>query len=413
MTAALAAVIAAPATAATSGKTTLVLGGPAAKSLRAAGVQIAPARPATGGARRIVLPVQGGLAGGDTTVLAHGGGISLRRGGRAVRLSKLRLVLGKRPRLSAKLGGNSVDVFAVTAGERAVDALAGTVRLDGARLRLTHAGARAISAQLIPRGRKHLHGGSHSPRDPHLPVAAVQPGRIGALSTRASGLISGGDADDVGAEDRAKESSGCPLPSSAGPVPEDPLPVAGPPPGAAAVTGATLEWHVRESFIRYIATGEGASVSGGATADPPVLLPGASAPLSYDFHFPFAEGWHSSGADPASLADDSAAIRFGGAVRFLYSAHEIDLTTEQPEIEIAGPGSRAIFTVTDGKASAERQVLVNLDLSRAAAIEASGSTIAYRGVPAAVPAGTATSVFGGFYAPGAEFGCFDLSYSTG
>ena len=128
---------------------------------------------------------------------------------------------------------------------------------------------------------------------------------------------------------------------------------------------------MRESFIRYVNTGEGTSVFGGATADPPVLRPGASAPLTYTFHFPFASGWHDAGANPADPADDTAAIGFSGAVRFLYSAHGIDLTTENPEIEIAGARSRAIFTVNDGK-STQRQVLVNLDLSRAAAITATG-----------------------------------------
>ncbi len=58
-------------------------------------------------------------------------------------------------------------------------------------------------------------------------------------------------------------------------------------------------------------------------------------------------------------------------------------------------------------------MLVNLDLSRAAAISASGSTHTYERVPGAIPSGTASSVFAGFYAPGTEFGCFTVSYSTG
>ena len=113
---------------------------------------------------------------------------------------------------------------------------------------------------------------------------------------------------------------------------------------------------MRESFIRYIATGEGTSASGGATADPPVLLPGATTALSYDFRFPFANGWIDTGANPSSPADDTAALYFSGALRFLYSGHGIDLLTSGPEIEIAGGASRAIFSISEDGGAAERQV---------------------------------------------------------
>ena len=375
---------------AASGATTLVLSGPAAKSLRESGVRIAAVKPAKGGPRRIVLPVRAGLAGESTTVLTHAGAISLRYRGLSARLSKLRLVLGKRSRMSAKLGGSSVDVFAVPGGRnRSVDPLAGTVELGGSRLKLTAAGARAIAAKL-----------DHD----------VRPGHLGGLTSRASGLAEGGKSQPAGGG--AQQSSGCPLPSGAGPAPAEPVPEATRPPGAVDVTSATIDWHVRESFIRYIATGEGTSVSGGATADPPVLLEGASTPLSYDFHFPFAKGWHDAGANPADPADDTAAIYFGGAVRFLYSGHGIDLTTAAPEIEIAGGASRAIFAVQEGADPAQRQVLVNLDLTRAAAISVSGNAYTYERVPGAIPSGTASSVFAGFYAPGTEFGCFNVRYAT-
>ena len=58
-------------------------------------------------------------------------------------------------------------------------------------------------------------------------------------------------------------------------------------------------------------------------------------------------------------------------------------------------------------------MIVNLDLGRAAAVQVSGSTVTYDRVPGAIPAGTATSTFAGFYAPGTDFGCFTVSYSTG
>ncbi|HEX6753033.1 MAG TPA: HtaA domain-containing protein, partial [Solirubrobacterales bacterium] len=247
---------------------------------------------------------------------------------------------------------------------------------------------------------------SHSER--FRPVGGV----FGGLSSHATGLTASGGALDQGGNG-ARGSTGCPPPSGAGSAPEDPLPVASPPAGAADIASATIDWHVRESFIRYIATGEGTSVSGGATADPPVLLAGSSTPLTYDFHFPFLDGWHDGGANPTDPADDTAAIYYGGSVRFLYSGHEIDLAVSAPEIELAGGTSRAIFAVAEDGGGGTRQVLVNLDLSRASAIAVSGNTHVYERVPGAIPSGTATSVFAGFYAPGTELGCFTVRYTTG
>ncbi|MFM9054572.1 MAG: hypothetical protein ACKOQ5_06970, partial [Solirubrobacterales bacterium] len=41
-----------------------------------------------------------------------------------------------------------------------------------------------------------------------------------------------------------------------------------------------------------------------------------------------------------------------------------------------------------------------------------GSTTTWTGIPGSVPAGS-TGVFGGFYAPGAEFGSVDLTIRRG
>ena len=398
-----AAVAALPATAgAASGTTTLALNGPAAEVLHANGVRVAPLKPATGSSQRIALPVGAGLAGSGTTLLSHRGGISLRgKGGEELPLTKLSLVLGKRSRLTAKTGGKEIDFLRVLrGGRRDVDPASGSVTLARLRLKLTRAAAAAIAKQLGP------------PLDRKV-MSDLTARPIGSISARARNLLGGGPTSTGATEGGGSAgASGCPLPSGAGPAPEQPLPVATRPAGAADIAGATIDWHVRESFIRYVGTGGGTSVSGGASADPPLLLPGTSAPLSYTFHFPFAAGWHDAGANPADPADDTAAIEFGGAIRFLYSGHEIDLTTADPEIEIAGARSRAIFAISESGGAAERQVLVNLDLSRAAAIAASGNRFTYERVPAAIPAGTASSVFAGFYAPGTEFGCVSVSFST-
>lgn len=381
---------------AASGSTKLTLDGPGAKTLREAGVRIAPLKPASGGSHKVSLPIASGLAGADTTLLRHRGGIVLAgNAGAEARLTKLSLLLGKRSLVEAKLGGEEIDLFKVLrGGRRDVDAAAGAVSLNGLRLKLTRSGAAAIARR--------------------LGLKTLPPQRFATLSSDLSGLTRGnGGGAGTAPGGPAQQSATCPLPSGAGPAPEEPLPVATQPPGASAITGATIDWHVRESFIRYIGTGEGTAVSGGATADPPVLLPGASAALSYGFHFPFAgSSWLDTGANPADPADDSALVRFGGAVRFLYSGHGIDLTTAEPEIEIAGAKSRAIFSISESGGAAQRQVLVNLDLSRAAAIRASGNTYTYELVPGAIPSGTASSTFAGFYAPGTDFGCVSVSFAT-
>ncbi len=392
-----AAVLPAPALGA-GGETKLKLDGPAASALRGQGVRIAAVKPATGGNRAISLPVAAGLAGSKTTLVRQRGGLVLTAPGRhTARLTSLRVLIGKRSLVEAKLDGEEIDLFKVTrGGRRVIDPAGGRVHLTGLGLKLT----RGAAAALVRR----------------LDLEPLPAKRIGTLSIRLSGLARGGagtpGGDGGGSGGAAERSNACPLPGSAGPPAEGTPPLATRPPGALDVSSASIRWRVRESFIRYIATGEGTSVSGGATADPPVLLPGASTPLSYDFRFPFADGWIDTGADPANPADDTAALYFDGAVRFQYSGHGIDLLTGDPELELAGGASRAIFSISDNGGAPERQVLVNLDLGAAGAISQSGNSHTYERVPGAIPSGTASSVFAGFYAPGTDFGCFDLSFST-
>jgi hypothetical protein len=384
------AALAAPAAPAASGQAVLELNGAAAKALRESGVRIAPSGAAAGGARQVTLPVRASLLGSTTTVLRLGGGIRLKKGKRQLQLSGFRLTLSSGASLAGKVGGESLGLFRVLkGGRREVDAGRGSVRFSGLRLKLRPAVAQEIVERLQLERRLPRSFGVLSAFEEGLPPASAPSTGPGAIA-----------------------GTGCPLPGTGGPAPEQPLPLAARPAGAADVTAATVSWDVRDSFIRYVNAGEGTSVFDGATAAAPVVRPGSSAALAYSFAFPFASGWHDPGANPADPADDRAAIYFSGGVRFLYSAHGIDLRTSAPEIEIGGGASRAIFTVADADAAAERQVLVNLDLSRAASVQASGATVTYERVPGAIPSGTATSVFGGFYAPGTDFGCFTVSYST-
>lgn len=381
----------APAAPAASGRAVLELNGPAAKTLRASGVRIGPAGAAEGGSRRVRLPIRAGLVGSSTTVLRFGGGLSLGKGKQRLHLGGLRLTLGRRASLAGKLGGESLPLFRVLkGGRRELDPAHGSVRLSGLRLGLRRSAAKKIAERL---GLE------------QLPL-----GTFGVLAATEAGLMPGNPAP---AGSTPGTTTGCPLPGTAGPAPEQPLLKPVRPPAAIDITGASISWNVRDSFIRYVNTGEGTSVFDGATAGAPEVRPGSSAALTYSFGFPFASGWHDPGANPTDPADDRAAVYFSGGVRFLYSAHGIDLRTSAPELEIDGGDSRAIFMVAEGAEPPERQVIVNLDLTRAAAVSTSGATVTYERVPGAIPAGTASSVFAGFYAPGTDFGCFTVSYSTG
>jgi hypothetical protein len=197
--------------------------------------------------------------------------------------------------------------------------------------------------------------------------------------------------------------------AASAPGPGEP-PVKARPAGARTITSATVTWRVRESFIQYIASGEGTATSRGATGDPPEVAGGSEAPLVYSFHFPFAGGW----CDPAT---GSARLTFTGTVAFAYADHEIDLRANDPEVELDGPASRVIFRMsgsgsTDG--GNRRAVVETLDVSKAFGVStgADAKSFAYQRVPASVPPGAADSVFAGYYLPGDPFGSVSISFTT-
>jgi len=160
------------------------------------------------------------------------------------------------------------------------------------------------------------------------------------------------------------------------------------------VTTAPMTWHVRDSFIRYINGGQGTSVADGATQDPPRLIAPATMALVYDFHYLFKGGWR----DPAS---GKARLTYSGRVNFRWRAHDIDLALTDPEIEIDGPRSRAIFCSVNLANAGEkptRGVLANLNA-------AGGSAQ----MPGTIPADTAEGVFAGYFLAGDSFGWIGIS----
>jgi hypothetical protein len=102
----------------------------------------------------------------------------------------------------------------------------------------------------------------------------------------------------------------------------------------------------RDSWVRYISSGtaavDGVTPGAGATgiestaSSCPDRPAESSAMLDYTIDFPAKESWY----DPLS---GEAGIYGTGNVAFRYTAHTINLTAAEPEIEINGPASRAIF----------------------------------------------------------------------
>ncbi len=325
--------------------------------------------------RRVTLP----LASGDRKALRTSGALRLRTSRRSVKLGSPRLELGARPRVTAVLGGRRATLLTLAVAP--VQTAAG-VSLQRTGATLAAAAARTIARRLkvraLPRAAFATVAASASFAT-RQPSAPAQPCR----TTTAGGAA--------------------PAPGAAEP------PIRARPAGARTITGATITWRVRESFIRYVSAGEGTSTSRGAAGAQPELAAGSAAPLVYAFRFPFAQGW----CDPATGA---ARLEFTGTVAFRYRAHGIDLVVNDPEVELDGPASRVIFRMTgsgDTDGGNRRAVVEILEISKAAASAgADGRTFAYEGIPGSVPPGAASSVFAGYYLPGDPFGQVSISFTT-
>lgn len=364
------ALLAPPADAATTGSLTLTLTPKADRALDARGVTLRTTGKASRAGRTVTLP----LTSGDTTALRTAGAVQLRTKRRSVTLASPRLELGSNPRVTALLAGKRSTLLTLAIAPNQTDAGVSLERTSGT---LTAAAARMIARKL----------------------------RVRSLARTSFATV----AASAGFDTPPATSGPCRTTTAGGAPPE---PGAGEPPvkarpaGARKVTGATITWRVRESFIRYIAAGEGTTASRGATGAAPEALEGAP-PLVYSYSFPFAEGW----CDPATGA---ARIAFTGTVAFRYSAHAIDLVVNDPEVELDGPSSRVIFRMTgsgDTAGQNKRAVVETLDVSKAT-VTGGGTAFAYERAPGAIPPGAASSLFAGYYLPGEPFGWVSISYTT-
>lgn len=283
----------------------------------------------------VALPVTSGEVRENGATLRHVRPLVLR----GKRLTAVRVVLARGgATVSASLRGARTTFF-TAAGTPAVDRVEQTAALASAPLMLTAKGAEALG---------------------------MRAGRAGRFSTSAT---------LHGAE---------------------PPPLARPA-GAVDVTGATVTWHVRDSFVRYVNSGEGIVPSRGATAEPPATTAESDTPLAYDFHFPFRAGWYDA-------ATQTGRLTFGGRVTFRYTGHGIDLDVNDLEVELRGDRSRAIARFTgrrDTRPGNRRGVLVALD-----------ATGGLERMPGTIPRDTAGAIFAGYYLAGDPFGWIGVAFAT-
>jgi hypothetical protein len=385
-----AAVAVAPAAAQGSGTTTIAPKGKAAGSLRSQAVKIGTFGPARARRGRLVLPVDGGLVGSTATLNQKGGLRLTRRAGgkrRRVDLKRLQLRLGRKSEIVGFIGTSRFTIFSVKAprSKLSLGAANGSASLKGGRVYLTRRAGKAIKRKLKLR---------RTPR-----------GAFGRLTVEALVNPGGGAGGGPGGGPGGGGPGGGP--PTSGPVGDEP-PVLARPDGAVNVTSAAIDWHVRPSWIRYVpvnspfagATGEGPTPTGECgEASEPVH------PDFYEYHFPFAHGWYHQ-------PSGTAAVYFTGGVNFQFQAHGIDLDTKDPEIEVNGASSRAIFRF-DGRGDTnpgnKRSVLVNL---APGAPSVSGQSVTWDRMPGTIPdEGGSQSVFAGFYLPGERFGCISLTLS--
>jgi len=205
---------------------------------------------------------------------------------------------------------------------------------------------------------------------------------------------------------------------SSGPLGNEP-PLLVRPATAVDVSVAQVSWYPRDSWVRYVssggAAGDGILFSGGAlgvdstASECPDRPSGSDAQLPYRVNFTPRASWY----DPVS---GTAGIYGGGAVTFRWQGHGIDLTAADPEVEINGAASRAIFRFQGSGSTPfpnQRAALVSLDLTGKPTISGGGKTFTYDLVRGTLtPDGV--SVFAGFYTPpdNDEFGCVSVAFTT-
>jgi hypothetical protein len=206
-------------------------------------------------------------------------------------------------------------------------------------------------------------------------------------------------------------------PPASAPIEGEP-PVLARPSTAVTVSGVQLSWMPRDSWVRYVSSATAASdgiVPGaGATGIQSTVSPcpdrpsSSSVPLTYAIDFPAKESWY----DPLT---GQAGIYGTGNVAFRWLAHSINLTASEPELEINGASSRAIFRFSGSGGTPypnQRVALETLETTGRPTISPDGKTLTYSLMRGRLTPDGA-KVFAGFYtAPSDnEFGCLSATFT--
>lgn len=379
--------------AAGSGSVTLLVGGngKAAKALANRSVKVRAIKPASKHGPRLTLPVADITVGKSAAVLLRGG-IRFKAGKRSIALRAPRLkVSPRRATVTARVGKRRIPLLVATLkkGEARLNGTGNAASVDSAKLRLTTKGAKLLRTKLRLRG---------FPAGP-LGVLRVD-ARAGSDGGTGGGGSGGGGGGGGGGSATCNPAPNAPRadPST------EPTPLARPA-GAVDVTSATIVWRPRESWIRYINTGEGVCVFDGALPGPKEIKSVSTTPLVYSFAFPFEGGWYDAGTG-------TAAVRFRGGVGFKYKIHGINFSAADPEIEINGAASRGIvrFNGADGTPHPNRRdVLVDLTPGSS---QGTPPAYSYPEMPGKLPPSADGSVFAGFYAPQAAFGSITIDFTA-
>jgi hypothetical protein len=359
------------------------------------GVTVSAVAPATAKGRTITLPVTS-LSVAKSGVVHVGGALRLRAHGRTLTLTQPVLTVGANgTRLTAQVAKKGTAILTIDGHARKLNATVQSVGLKAAPVRLT-----AVAAQAIRKA---------------LKLKALKAGALGTVTIDAKLPRTGGGGTTTtpgGTTTAPGGGTTTPAPGGGGSTPTGPVDLGGPAPlarpaTAVDATSGAITWHVRDSFIQYINAGEGTAVSNGATADPPQVQPGSDAPLVYQFHFAFQSGWY----DPVS---NTTRLTYKGTVTFGFKAHGIKLIAQDPEVEITGSGSRAIFVtanLAEGDAP-KRGTLETLDPTGTYANTPDGKAPSWTQVPGKIPPGAGDSVFAGYYSAGDPFGWITASATT-
>ncbi|HWC08095.1 MAG TPA: HtaA domain-containing protein, partial [Solirubrobacterales bacterium] len=182
---------------------------------------------------------------------------------------------------------------------------------------------------------------------------------------------------------------------------------------AVDVSDVQVTWYPRDSWVRYVYSAEGMTPGGGASLASSAESPCPDKPVAesrpYTVHYVAAPSWF----DPVS---GTAGVYGSGSVNFLYSGHGIDLTAADPEIEINGAASRAIFRM-NGAANTPypnlRVAVLALDTGGQPTLSNGGKTLTYSLMRGRLTE-DGVNVFAGFYtAPSNnQFGCVSVSFTT-